>query len=173
MTKAEFINKYKFSAIWQQVLFGIPASITLAQGLIESNSGNSTLATQANNLFGIKAYSNPENLPVFYANDDSLHEPFRKYASAKDSIKDHSNFLRNNPRYDSLFNDQNYINWANGLHAAGYATYPAYASTIISVIETNNLQKFDFIGKNKVVILLAFITILALLVFLIYSLTKK
>lgn len=173
MTKQEFINKYKFIAIWQQILFGIPASVTLAQAIIESNTGSSTLSIRANNFFGIKAYSNPDNLPVFYANDDLASEPFRAYLSPKASFKDHSKFLVTNPRYNDLFLDQNYVNWANGLQLYGYATNPSYASTIKSVIETNNLQRFDFWGKNKIAIFVVAAILLALISYIIYIILKK
>lgn len=149
MTTQEFIKKYKWVAIWNHIRYGIPASITLAQGIIESNSGNSTLATKANNFFGIKAYSNPENLPVFYATDDKVGEPFRMYDSAGDSFKDHSIFLLSNKRYTDTLNAGNYVEFSIELKKAGYATSPTYASTIVSTIEKYNLSKYDNIGNNK------------------------
>ncbi len=163
MTTSEFINKYKWIAIYNHIVYGVPASITLAQGIIESNSGNSRLFTQAKNSFGIKAYSNPQNLPVFYADDDLKGDPFRMYNSVGDSFTDHSKFLLTNKRYLDTLKTGNYVDFAIELKKAGYATGPNYANSIVSVIDKNKLSKYDNLGNNKwlyLILLLLFILVL-------------
>ena len=122
---------------------GIPASITLAQGLLESNNGNSTLATKGNNHFGIKCHDWKGK--SIRHHDDKRNECFRKYNSARDSYTDHTNFLMNSPRYSFLFllDQTDYKAWARGLKKAGYATSPTYASALIKIIEDNELDQFD------------------------------
>ena len=122
---------------------GIPASITLAQGMLESNNGNSTLAIRGNNHFGIKCHD--WRGKSIRHDDDKRNECFRKYKSARDSYIDHTNFLMNGPRYSFLFElDQtDYKAWARGLKKAGYATSPTYASALIRIIEENELNHFD------------------------------
>jgi hypothetical protein len=138
-----YIEKYHEIAEVQQHEYGIPASITLAQGLLESGAGQSRLAVEANNHFGIKCHNwQGEGI---YADDDLKNECFRKYKSASDSYEDHSAFLINGKRYASLFtlNPTNYERWAHGLKSAGYATDPTYAYKLISIIEDYQLHKYD------------------------------
>jgi hypothetical protein len=138
-----YIEKFHAVAETQQREHGIPASITLAQGLLESGAGLSRLAVEANNHFGIKCHGwQGEGI---YKDDDLKNECFRKYKSAQDSYEDHSAFLINGKRYVSLFalNPTNYEKWAHGLKSAGYATDPAYAFKLISIIEDYELHKFD------------------------------
>lgn len=173
MTTQQFISKYKWDAIYQHIRYGIPASITLAQGILESNSGNSKLATDANNFFGIKAYSNPDSLPVYYANDDLLHEPFRKYVTPLDSFVDHSKFLLTNPRYLTTLKTGNYVDFAIELKKAGYATSPAYSANLVKIIENYNLTKYDNIGNNKWLYLALLLLFITGLIFGIKQLRKK
>ena len=128
--------------------YGIPASITLAQGLLESNAGRSTLATQANNHFGIKVGSSWTG-PYVLRDDDARNEKFRKYKSARESYVDHSKFLQGK-RYQGLYKlgKTDYKGWARGLKAAGYATNPNYADALIRTIEMYNLNQFDT-GKYR------------------------
>ena len=143
-----YIDKYKGWAIEQMNQYGIPASITLAQGLLESNAGRSTLATQANNHFGIKVGSSWTG-PYVLRDDDSRNEKFRKYKSARESYVDHSKFLQGK-RYQGLYKlgKTDYKGWARGLKAAGYATNPNYADALIRTIEMYNLNQFDT-GKYR------------------------
>lgn len=140
----QYIETYKVMAIDQMQRYRIPASITLAQGLLESNAGRSTLAVVANNHFGIKT-GGLWSGPYILRNDDAPNEQFRKYNSAADSYEDHSRFLSTRGRYSSLFSLQptDYSGWAAGLKAAGYATNPRYAEQLISVIELYDLSKYD------------------------------
>lgn len=139
-----YINKYKDWAIEQMEQYHIPASITLAQGLLESNAGRSSLATQANNHFGIKVGGSWTG-PYIVKSDDRPNDRFRKYKSARESYIDHSKFLANGPRYRFLFQlgRTDYKAWARGLKQAGYATNPAYAESLIRTIEMYNLHQFD------------------------------
>jgi LysM repeat protein len=143
-SRAEYIELYKDEAIREMLVNGIPASITLAQGILESDNGNSALAKYANNHFGIKCH-NGWNGPTFYQDDDAKDECFRKYYSAHRSYKDHSEFLRTRTRYAFLFDykTSDYKRWAHGLKKAGYATNPKYANLLINLIEENNLQQYD------------------------------
>ena len=143
-----YIDKYKGWAIEQMNQYGIPASITLAQGLLESNAGRSTLATQANNHFGIKVGSSWTG-PYVLRDDDARNEKFRKYKSARESYVDHSKFLQGK-RYQGLYklSKTDYKGWARGLKAAGYATNPNYADALIRTIEMYNLNQFDT-GKYR------------------------
>jgi LysM repeat protein len=142
-TRKEYIDQYRDWAIDEMKRSGIPASVTLAQGMLESNNGNSTLATRGNNHFGIKCHDWKGK--SIRQDDDKRNECFRKYKSARDSYIDHSNFLMNSPRYSFLFElDQtDYKGWAKGLKQAGYATSPTYASALIRIIEENELDQFD------------------------------
>jgi LysM repeat protein len=142
-TREEYINKYKDIAIYQMKTQGVPASIILAQGLLESDNGNSTLAVKANNHFGIKCHT--WNGPALYQDDDAKNECFRKYSNPEKSYSDHSDFLRGARRYSSLFdlNPTDYKGWAHGLKKAGYATNPHYADMLIAIIEENNLYVYD------------------------------
>jgi hypothetical protein len=128
--------------------YGIPASITLAQGLLESNAGRSRLATQANNHFGIKVGGSWTG-PYIVQSDDRPDDRFRKYKSVRDSYIDHSKFLQQK-RYQGLYrlSKTDYKGWARGLKAAGYATSPTYAEALIRVIEMYSLNQFDT-GKYR------------------------
>ena len=141
---AEYIAKFKDLAIIEMYRSGVPASITLAQGVLESNSGNSRLAKYANNHFGIKCKGDWQG-NVIYADDDAPDECFRAYESVLESFRDHSDFLRNNWRYQTLFELQrtDYEGWCEGLRKAGYATNPNYGSILINLIERYELHKFD------------------------------
>lgn len=138
-----YIEKYKTIAIEQMQTHGIPASITLAQGLLESGAGNSELAKQSNNHFGIKVGSDWNGDYVTH-HDDYRDERFRKYATVRDSYEDHSQFLLK-PRYQRLFRLSilDYKGWARGLKACGYATSPTYADRLIGIIELYNLNDLD------------------------------
>lgn len=138
-----YIDKYKDWAIEQMHKYKIPASITLAQGLLESSAGRSTLATEANNHFGIKV-GGTWNGPYVLRDDDARNEKFRKYRTARDSYEDHSRFLQGK-RYQGLYrlSPTDYRGWARGLKAAGYATAPNYAESLIRIIEMYKLYQFD------------------------------
>ncbi len=153
MTRGEYIEKYKVIAIQEMVEFNIPASITLAQGIVESGNGNSRLAREANNHFGIKCHTGWEG-DFVRENDDAPNECFRKYKDPLESYKDHSFFLSQRSRYASLFELEitNYKAWARGLKKAGYATNPKYANMLIKIIEENNLQKYDLMGGDYVAV---------------------
>lgn len=167
--KTNFFNRYKYAAIWEHIYTGIPASVTLAQAAIESNYGTSNLFINAKNAFGIKAYSNPDNLPVYYASDDLINEPFRKYKTVRDSFADHSSFLLTNSRYNSLFLSSDSTAWAKGLKLAGYATNQNYDNILITIIKDNNLKRFDFYGNNKYFIIISFSLIALFILFLLYK----
>lgn len=145
-----YFNKYKNIAIREMQRYGIPASITLAQGVLESGAGNSRLATVANNHFGIKCHD--WTGPSISHDDDEQGECFRVYGSAIESFEDHSKFLRGRRRYSSLFQlaRTDYRGWAYGLKRAGYATNPAYANSLIDIIELYKLYEYDTmtLGKN-------------------------
>ncbi len=147
----QYIAMYKDIAIDEMKRSGIPASITLAQGVLETQSGNSWLVQNSNNHFGIKCKNNWTGQTVNY-DDDARQECFRKYNSAADSYKDHSDFLRNNPRYSFLFQFQmeDYKSWAYGLKQAGYATSKTYPQQLIKVIEDYNLQQYTMEGEGRV-----------------------
>jgi len=142
MTQDEYIMLWSNVAVEQMTIHRIPASITLAQGLLESGNGNSILATQGNNHFGIKC-SNWTGETI-HVDDDIKNECFRKYGSASDSYVDHSIFLKK-ARYANLFtlSIDDYKGWATGLKAAGYATHPQYASKLIDLIERLKLDQYD------------------------------
>ena len=139
-----YIAQYWNMAVEQMQKYRIPASITLAQGIIETSAGRSMLCTKANNHFGIKC-SNGWTGPYMLANDDRPNEKFRAYKSARESSEDHSKFLTQNPRYFFLFklNPNDYRGWAYGLKSAGYATNPRYADMLIGLIEDYQLYRFD------------------------------
>lgn len=140
----EYIEIYSDLAISEMKRTGVPASITLAQGMLESGFGRSKLAAEGNNHFGIKCHSNWKGQTIRY-NDDRRNECFRKYSNAAESFRDHSDFLRNTPRYKFLFDlaVTDYKGWAKGLKKAGYATNPDYASMLIERIEQYRLYSFD------------------------------
>jgi len=139
-----YIAQYGAMAVDQMKKYGIPASITLAQGLLESDAGRSTLATKCNNHFGIKCHSDWTGRKMYH-DDDAKQECFRCYKDAEDSYRDHSLFLVNGSRYQSLFKlgSTDYKGWARGLKAAGYATSPTYADKLIELIERYGLDRFD------------------------------
>ena len=148
----DYTEKYKGIAISEMKRTGIPASITLAQGMIESDYGRSRLAREANNHFGIKCHSDWKGQTIRH-NDDRRNECFRKYARPEDSFYDHSDFLRSGSRYNFLFDipSTDYKAWARGLKKAGYATNPDYANMLIRKIEQNDLHYLDQ-GKTVQVI---------------------
>ena len=147
ITPEEYIQTYKDIAIREMHDYGIPASITLAQGLLESGAGNSALAREAKNHFGIKCHKGWEG-KTYYMDDDEKDECFRKYKNAEESFRDHSLFLKTRGRYSALFELEitDYRGWAKGLKAAGYATNPKYAQLRIDRIELYDLTKYDRIA---------------------------
>lgn len=148
--RKNFIHKYKHIAIREMERTGIPASITLAQGILESGCGKSELATKANNHFGIKCHNWEGD--TYTMDDDKKNECFRKYKNAEQSWIDHSEFLTSRPRYAGLFNlkSTDYKAWAKGLKAAGYATNPQYADLLIKIIEDEELYKYDRNVKHRI-----------------------
>jgi GR25 family glycosyltransferase involved in LPS biosynthesis len=139
-----YIDTYKNIAIREMKIYNIPASITLAQGILESGDGQSRLATKANNHFGIKCHNGWTGGRIYH-DDDKKGECFRKYKHAEESFRDHSEFLSTRSRYASLFelDRTDYRGWAKGLQKAGYATSKTYASTLIKLIQQNELHQYD------------------------------
>ena len=146
----EYIKKYRDIAVEEMERYHIPASITLAQGLLESEAGQGTLARKSNNHFGIKCGGDWRGKSVKH-DDDARNECFRVYKNAADSYRDHSKFLAGRPRYASLFklDMTDYKGWAHGLKKAGYATNPRYAYQLIDIIERYDLYKYDKKGGLK------------------------
>ena len=146
----KYIEEYRDLAITEMKRTGIPAAITLAQGIHESGAGKSELAEKSNNHFGIKCKSNWTGETVKH-NDDAKGECFRKYDSVTDSFKDHSDFLKAGSRYTFLFSidPADYCAWANGLKQAGYATNPKYPQMLIRLVEEYGLQQYTFMGLEK------------------------
>lgn len=144
ISRLEYIEQYKQDAIDEMRNTGIPASITLAQACLESDDGNSWLAKEANNHFGIKCGINWNGEKV-YKDDDNPNDCFRKYRSVKESFDDHSAYLTSSKRYANLFqlDSKDYKGWARGLKDAGYATNPQYADLLIKIIEDFQLYNFD------------------------------
>ncbi len=144
LTRAEYIANYSDIAVKEMQRTGIPASITLAQGILESGDGNSRLALDGNNHFGIKCHRDWQGKKMYH-DDDARNECFRKYNSAFDSYRDHSDFLTSKPRYQFLFELEltDYKAWARGLKKAGYATSRTYDRRLIELIEANQLYKYD------------------------------
>lgn len=140
----EYIERYKDIAIEEMNQFKVPASITLAQGVLESNAGRSRLATKGNNHFGIKCHSGWKGKRI-YEDDDAVGECFRKYKDPAFSYRDHSLFLTTRSRYAALFelDITDYKGWSKGLKKAGYATNPKYAHLLIGLIERHKLYKYD------------------------------
>ena len=153
-----YVNQYKALALEQERLYGIPAPITLAQGILESGAGQSGLAVDANNHFGIKALGTWSG-ECYYAWDDEMTKSkFRRYASVKDSFEDHSKLIKDNSRYQSLFNYSvfDYRSWAFGLQKAGYATAPNYAKALIGYIDAYRLYSINGgvkLKPNKTVVI--------------------
>lgn len=150
ITPEEYIQTYKDIAMREMREHKIPASITLAQGLLESGAGNSALAREAKNHFGIKCHKDWTG-KTYTMDDDEKDECFRKYKNAEDSFKDHSEFLCTHSRYAALFDLSitDYKGWAKGLKAAGYATNPKYAQLLIDRIELYDLTKYDLIALGE------------------------
>jgi flagellum-specific peptidoglycan hydrolase FlgJ len=150
-----YIEKYKDIAKQDMLQYGIPASITLGQGILESGAGSGPLSIQANNHFGIKCHKEWNGPSVRY-NDDEENECFRKYKDPNESYRDHSLFLITRAHYSSLFqlDKADYKGWSKGLKNAGYATDPAYPTKLIALIERYQLQKFDLevLGKDYTVL---------------------
>ena len=148
-----YIRQYAPTAVSEMRRSGVPASITLAQGILESAAGTSRLAVKANNHFGIKCGSLWKGRSV-KADDDARNECFRSYGSAAESFRDHSDFLRYRDRYAFLFElePSDYKGWAYGLKQAGYATDPAYPSKLISLIERYNLTQYDALPSEQAVL---------------------
>lgn len=140
----QYIEKYKNLAVSQMKKYGVPASITLAQGLLESDAGRSMLAVEGNNHFGIKCHSDWTGKKMYH-DDDRRDDCFRVYRNAEGSFEDHSLFLTTHSRYAFLFDlkPTDYKGWARGLKKAGYATNPAYAEKLIEIIERYDLDKYD------------------------------
>ena len=149
-----YIEKYAPIAVHEMHKFNIPASITLAQGILESGNGKSFLASKSNNHFGIKCHTNWQGERVYY-DDDKKRECFRKYQYATTSFRDHSTFLSGRKRYGFLFNyhKSDYKKWARGLKKAGYATDSKYPKKLIKIIEDYKLYEFDTVKKKEVEIL--------------------
>lgn len=149
MTRTEYFEAYKDMAMEEMHRSGIPASITLAQGALESGDGNSSLARRANNHFGIKCHEDWNGKKV-YQDDDAKDECFRKYPSVEDSYRDHSDYLKAKSRYAFLFelDIADYKGWAKGLKKAGYATSSSYAESLIRIIEEFGLQQYDQMGAT-------------------------
>lgn len=146
----QYIDTYKELAIEEMLRTGVPASIKLAQGIHETEAGQSVLVQKSNNHFGIKCKSTWTGERVSHT-DDAPNECFRKYPTATDSYRDHSNFLKGNTRYAFLFDldPENYQGWAYGLKRAGYATNPRYPQVIIQLIEDFQLNDYTLIALGK------------------------
>ena len=146
----EYINKYKDLAIAEMQRTGIPASIKLAQGIHETSAGTSELVKKSNNHFGLKCKAEWTGMTVKHT-DDAPNECFRKYENPIDSYKDQSNYLKDTPRYASLFDidPTDYKAWAWGLKNAGYATNPKYSQVLIKLIEDYDLQDYTMIALGK------------------------
>jgi len=144
LSREAYIQKYAPIAMEEMKRTGIPASITLAQGCLESDNGNSRLAVVGNNHFGIKCHDDWQGKKIYH-DDDEKGECFRHYKSAEDSYLDHSDFLMTKQRYAELFElrPDDYRGWAHGLKRAGYATNPTYAEKLIKIIDENDLHRFD------------------------------
>ena len=143
-SREEYIERYKAIAVAHMERYGIPASITMAQGILESDAGNSKLSLSSNNHFGIKCKRHWTGAKVYH-DDDAKGECFRAYSTVEASYQDHAEFLDSSPRYDSLFSypTTDYRSWARGLKAAGYATAPDYAERLVAIIEKYKLYILD------------------------------
>ena len=148
-TPKQYKEKFDQDAVAEMIKSGVPASITLAQGMLESDYGNSALAKKARNHFGIKCHSSWTG-GKYYMDDDAKDECFRVYATVYESYVDHSDFLHRNRRYVFLFDlkQTDYKGWAKGLKKAGYATNPKYPDLLIRLIEENELYKYDKMSKG-------------------------
>ena len=152
MTRKQYIEQYSKDAITQMHKHKIPASITMAQGILESSNGNSRLAVKGNNHFGIKCH-NWDGKKI-YEDDDKKNECFRKYDNALASFEDHSLFLKKYNRYAFLFDLKitDYKSWAKGLKTAGYATNKKYADLLIKLIEENQLYELDKVEEAQSIV---------------------
>lgn len=150
ISTTQYIDRYKSIAMEEMRRSGVPAAIKLAQGILETQSGNGWLVLNSNNHFGIKCKNNWTGKSVNY-DDDARGECFRKYDSPEESWKDHSDFLRNNPRYKFLFDygPDDYKSWAYGLKTAGYATSRTYPQQLIQIIENYNLQQYTTLAMSN------------------------
>jgi LysM repeat protein len=150
LTPEQYVALYKDLAIREMKRMGVPAAITLAQGILETESGNSDLVKKSNNHFGIKCKATWTAASVTH-DDDATGECFRAYKSAEESYRDHSNFLRGSERYGFLFryDVKDYKAWAYGLKKAGYATNPKYPAILIKHIEQYNLQQYTLLGADE------------------------
>jgi LysM repeat protein len=146
----DYINTYKKLAMEEMQRTGVPASVKLAQGIHETEAGNSMLVKKSNNHFGIKCKSNWTGKKVYH-DDDARGECFRSYPSAEESYRDHSDFLRGNERYAFLFKlePEDYKGWVYGLKEAGYATNTKYSQLLIKLIEEYNLQEYTLVALGK------------------------
>ena len=144
LTRSEYIQKYQLLAISEMNRSGVPASIKMAQACLESRDGNSEMARNSNNHFGIKCKSGWDGATSYY-DDDERNECFRKYRNVEDSYIDHTNFLLSYDRYNTLFqlSSTDYAGWARGLKQTGYATDPSYDNKLIEIIELNQLWRLD------------------------------
>lgn len=151
-TEDQYIQKFAQYAVEEMEKYNIPASITLAQGLLETGGGQSILAQQGNNHFGIKCKEDWTGRTMKYT-DDAPNECFRVYEDPRQSYEDHSKFLVNRPYYKGLFqlDPKDYKSWAFGLKSAGYATNPRYAYILIDKIEKYKLFEFDYLKKTEVI----------------------
>jgi len=147
----QYIDTYKELAINEELRVGVPAAITLAQGILESEAGQSELSIASNNHFGIKCKSEWTGATVRH-DDDAKKECFRSYPTVEDSYRDHSDFLKSRPYYASLFrlDPSDYRSWAYGLKRAGYATNRDYATQLIKVINDNNLQEYTLTAMERI-----------------------
>src|SRR4029078_6564331 len=145
-----YITRYKDLAIAEMKRTGVPAAITLAQGIHETEAGTSVLVKKSNNHFGIKCKDEWRGESVSH-DDDARGECFRKYSAPEDSYRDHSDFLKNRPNYASLFtlDPTDYQAWAYGLKKAGYATNPKYAQILIKLIQDYSLEDYTLIAMGK------------------------
>lgn len=151
LTRQDYIDAYYQLAIDEMLRTGVPASIKLAQALLESDNGNSRLAVKGKNHFGIKCHSTWKGKKIYH-DDDEKNECFRQYKDVYESFKDHSEFLAGSARYASLFELEitDYKGWAHGLKKAGYATSRKYADLLIEIIEDNNLQQYDLLALEEI-----------------------
>lgn len=155
MTRQEYIKKYQHMAVLSGLRSGLLPSVTLAQGIIESGSGNSLLATPPyNNHFGIKAHGHPNYVimrtrEVINGQDVYIDSKFRVYPSARKSYTDHADFLLKYPNYKKVFESNNYMGQTQALKDGGYATSPTYAYALQNMIKDNNLDKYDWLVANR------------------------
>jgi hypothetical protein len=150
LTRAQYIDRWAPTAVAQAEKYGIPASIKMAQGILESGYGNGELARRGNTHFNIKVKASDNwRGEIVYHDDDAPNEPFRAYDTPEESWIDHSEYLNNQIRYDSLFRYDvtDYRSWARGLKNCGYATDPLYAEKLIRIIEDNELWRLDRDGS--------------------------